>query len=78
MARLGHDRLGDPTALGQGRAELNPQEALLLVRKKFLEEQRDVTSGPTADQYKQACQEFPAVMTTAHHLWAREFAKGLP
>ena len=57
---------------------MNPQEALLLVRKKFLEEQKDVTSGPTADQYKQACQEFPAVMTTAHYLWAREFAKGLP
>lgn len=56
---------------------MNQQEALLLVRKKFLEEQKGITTGPTADEYKQACEEFPVVMATAHHLWARELAKGL-
>jgi hypothetical protein len=52
-------------------------DALMLVRSKFLEEQSGVTTGKTADLYARACREYPAVMTTAHHLWAREMMKGL-
>jgi hypothetical protein len=54
------------------------QEALLLVRAKYLEEQNSVVDSPTADEYKQACEKFSATMTVAHHLWARELMKGLP
>jgi hypothetical protein len=54
------------------------QQALTLVRSKFLEEQQGTTTGKTADQYRAACESHPAVMTTAHHLWAREMMKGLP
>jgi hypothetical protein len=57
---------------------MNPQEALMLVREKYLEEQQGITSGPKVDEYKHACEEYPAMMTTAHHLWAMEIAKGLP
>ena len=46
---------------------MNAHEALMLVRKKFLEEQRGITTGETADQYRRACEGYPAVMTTAHH-----------
>jgi hypothetical protein len=54
------------------------QEALLLVREKYLEEQKGITDSPTAEKYKQACEKFPSMMTAAHHLWARELMKGLP
>jgi hypothetical protein len=53
------------------------QEALLLVREKYSEEQKGVIDSLTADKYKQACEKFPSTMTAAHHLWARELMKGL-
>jgi len=53
-------------------------DALTLVRTKYLEEQKGVTSSPTADRYRQAIQDFPATLAVAHQLWARELAKGLP
>jgi len=56
---------------------MTTQEALLLVREKYLEEQKGVTDSPKAKEYKQACEKFPATMTTAHYLWARELAKGM-
>ena len=57
---------------------MNAQEALVLVREKYLEEQKGITSGAVADKYRQACTEFPAIMRTAHYLWAMEIGKGLP
>jgi hypothetical protein len=57
---------------------MNAQQALQLVRSKFLEEERGITTGKVADQYRRACDEYPAQMTNAHYVWAREFTKALP
>ncbi|MFX0202198.1 MAG: hypothetical protein ACFFCW_39305 [Candidatus Hodarchaeota archaeon] len=57
---------------------MNIREALMLVREKYLEEEKGITNGGKADQYKRACEDYPAMMTTAHHLWAGELAKNLP
>lgn len=57
---------------------MTPQQALALVRSKFLEEQKGTTTGKTEEQYRLACKEYPAQMTTAHYVWAREITKGLP
>ena len=57
---------------------MNLQDALLLVREKYLEEQRQVTTGPTSERYLKACKDFPATMNVAHELWARELSKDLP
>lgn len=54
------------------------REALLLVRAKYLEEQKGRTSGAKADEYKSAQKEFPATMAVAHHVWAQELAKQQP
>ena len=57
---------------------MNLNQALMLVREKYLEEGKAMTSGATTDRYLKACQEFPATMNIAHQLWARELFKGLP
>jgi hypothetical protein len=57
---------------------MNPRDALMLVREKYLEEQKGITSGAVADRYRQACAQFPAIMSTAHYLWAMEMGKGMP
>jgi len=57
---------------------MNANQALLLVREKYLEEQKDVTAGSTAEKYNEACKKYPALMKTAHYLWARELSKNLP
>jgi hypothetical protein len=57
---------------------MNIREALMLVREKYLEEQKGIKTGSTADQYRLACEEYPAMMTTAHHLWAIELAEKMP
>lgn len=57
---------------------MNAQQALLLVRSKFLEEEKGTTTGKVAEDYRRACDEYPAQMKTAHHLWARELTKNLP
>jgi hypothetical protein len=54
------------------------REALQLVREKYLEEEKGVTTGETARRYQSACDMYPAMMKAAHQLWARELAKGLP
>ena len=56
---------------------MNAQEALMLVREKYLEEQKGITTGGTTEKYKRACQDYPALMTTAHYLWARELSKNM-
>ena len=56
---------------------MNAQEALMLVREKYLEELKSITTGDNADKYKRACQEYPALMTMSHHLWARELSKNI-
>lgn len=56
---------------------MNAQQALMLVREKYLEEQQDITSGPKAEEYSRACEEYPAMMTTAHYLQALELAKSM-
>ena len=57
---------------------MNLNQALILVREKYLEEQKGVTTGQKAEEYRHATEEYPATMTVAHHLWARELTKGLP
>lgn len=57
---------------------MNLGQAMLLVREKYLEEEKGVTTGKKAEQYKRANEEYPAMMTAAHHLWARELMKTLP
>ena len=57
---------------------MNPSQALMLVREKYLEEQKDITTSTTADKYNRACEKYPAIMKTAHYLWARELSKNLP
>ena len=57
---------------------MNAQQALLLVREKYLQELEGVTTGTTADKYNEACKKYPALMKTAHCLWARELSKDLP
>lgn len=53
------------------------QQALILVREKYLEEQKGVSTGPKTEEYKRACEVYLATMTTAHYLWAMELAKGM-
>jgi hypothetical protein len=57
---------------------MNGRDALMLVRDKYLEEEKGITTGKKADEYKRACEQYPAQMTTAHYLWARELTKNLP
>jgi hypothetical protein len=57
---------------------MNARQALMLVRDKYLDEQKGITTGPKVDQYRQACEKYPAWMTTAHYLWAFEIAKSVP
>lgn len=57
---------------------MDARQALLLVREKWLEEQQGTLDGAIADRYHEACTRFPALMTVAHHLWARELWKDLP
>ena len=54
---------------------MNTQEALVLVRDKYLEEQRGVVTGEIAKRYNQATQQYPATMMIAHQLFALEMAK---
>lgn len=54
------------------------QESILLVREKFLEEQKGITESPTGETYKMACEKYPSMMTVAHYIWARELTKELP
>ena len=54
---------------------MKAQQALRLVREKYLQELEDVTTGPTTDQYNDACKKYPALMKTAHYVWARELSK---
>jgi hypothetical protein len=57
---------------------MNGRDALMLVREKYLEEEKGITTGKKADEYKRACEQYPAQMTTAHYIWARELTKNLP
>lgn len=50
-------------------------EAFKLVHAKFLEETSGNPTGPRADAYKRACQEYPAVMAIAHYAVAKELTK---
>jgi hypothetical protein len=50
-------------------------EAFQLAHAKFMEEGSGKTAGPKAAAYKQACQEYPAVMTIAHYAVAKEVTR---
>lgn len=54
---------------------MNLHQAIGLVRAKYLEEERNITTGNIADKYERALEDYPVVMTTAHQLWATELAK---
>ena len=56
---------------------MNVNQALILVRQKYLEESQNRVSEETTAQYQQATENFPVVMNLAHELWAKEFMKGL-
>jgi hypothetical protein len=49
--------------------------AYQLVQAKYLEESRGNSAGPKAGAYKQACQEYPAVMAIAHYAVASDLNK---
>lgn len=51
------------------------QQAVTLVREKYGEEERGVTAGFAAERYRRACQEYPAMMITAHYHWANEVSR---
>jgi hypothetical protein len=56
---------------------MTAQQALLLVRSKWLEERKgQPAKSEISEQYAKACEEFPAQMQTAHVLWAFELQKG--
>ena len=57
---------------------MNGREALLLVREKYHEEEKGITTDELANKYKDACNQYPALMTTAHYIWDRELSKKLP
>ena len=54
---------------------MDAQQALVLVRKKFLEETKGVSESDLATKYRDACEKFPVLMNTAHYIWAHGFAK---
>lgn len=50
-------------------------EALQLIRAKYLEEQRGVSEGPVVERYKKACEQYPVMMNTAQGLWTAQMAQ---
>lgn len=52
------------------------QQAALLVREAFMEEQRGTGAGPKAEEYRRAVAMYPVTMATALHVWGQEAAKG--
>ena len=50
------------------------KQALELVRKKLIEEQKGIIDGKNTERYKRACEDYPAIMFIAHHLWAMELS----
>jgi hypothetical protein len=53
-------------------------EALLLVKDKYFDEEKGTTTGEIADKYRDACSQYPVLMATAQHIWAKELSKDLP
>lgn len=51
------------------------QEAVLLIRQKYLEEQKGETDGPAAQKYRKACESFPVTVATAQAIWSKEAAR---
>lgn len=54
---------------------MDAQQALVLVRNKFAEETKGVSESELAAKYRDACQKWPVLMSTAHYIWAQGFAK---
>jgi len=54
---------------------MDAQQAVVLVRKKFLEEAKGLSESDLVTRYHDACQKFPVLMNTAHYVWAQGFAK---
>ena len=52
---------------------MNIQEALMIIKNKYLEEQKDVTESDTSSNYRDACDKYPATMQIAHTIFALEF-----
>lgn len=52
---------------------MNQQQALMLVRAKWMDETKGKIDGPNAENYQNACREFPAMMAVAHIMWAEGF-----
>jgi len=51
------------------------QQAIQLIRQKYLEEQQGEIGGPTAEKYREAREQFPVTMATAQAVWNKEAAK---
>jgi hypothetical protein len=58
-----------------GRSLMTLQQAFTLVRDKYTDEERGITSGIAVERYRRACQEYPAMMITAHYQWANEVGR---
>ena len=49
--------------------------ALALIRAKYSDEIHDVNNSVTTEKYKEACENYPALMNIAHQIVARELFK---
>lgn len=48
------------------------QEAVHLIKTKYLEEQQGVTDGPAAKRWESALLAYPVTMSTAQIVWGHE------
>jgi hypothetical protein len=53
-------------------------EALQLVKDKYFEEEKGTTTGKTTNKYRDACEQYPVLIATAQHIWAKALSKDLP
>ena len=52
-------------------------QAVRIIRAKYFDEMERTSDQATIDEYKRACEQYPALMATAHYLWAMRVAEEL-
>lgn len=53
------------------------QQAVMLIRSTFTEEQKGDKGGDNSIKYKKALEEYPVIMATAMAIWCNENTKTL-
>lgn len=51
---------------------MNIKKALILVRDKYLDEQKGISNSDISKKYQTACAKYPATMKLAHIIFALE------